>query len=156
MSYSNPEPRVEISAEQAFREAFERLKRGKPMRLAKGVPVSQNNVAKEAGRDPSALRKVRYPALIDDIQRWIEDFALTAPPSPRQSILKKRQRNIELKKRNDEMAVQRDLALSLLVESDARVLYLTKELEQLQELAPTSEVSNLRPKGSGTRAPKRD
>lgn len=123
MSYSSPEPRVEISAEQAFREAFERLKRGKPMRLAKGVPVSQNNVAKEAGRDPSALRKVRYPTLIDDIQRWIEDFALTAPPSPRQAILKKRQRNLELKKRNDEMAVQRDLALSLLVESDARVLY---------------------------------
>ncbi|KQZ79536.1 hypothetical protein ASD55_02220 [Rhodanobacter sp. Root561] len=151
MSYSSPESRVEIGAEQAFREAFERLKRGKPMRLVKGAPVSQNNVAKEAGRDPSALRKSRYPTLIDDIQRWIEDFALTAPPSPRQTILRKRQRNVELKKRNDEMAVQRDLALSLLVESDARVLYLTKELEHLQALAPTSEVSTLRPKGIGTK-----
>ena len=44
----------------------------KPTTLPRNTPVTQNNVAKEAGRDPSALRKLRYPRLIREIQKWIE------------------------------------------------------------------------------------
>lgn len=60
------------SAETVFREAFERLKVGTPIHLKKGSLVSQNNVAKEAGRDPSGLRRERYPELIQEIQAYVQ------------------------------------------------------------------------------------
>lgn len=59
------------TAEQAFREAFERLKKHKPEVLPAGSLVSQNNIAREAGRDPSALKKDRYPLLILEVQAYI-------------------------------------------------------------------------------------
>ena len=59
------------NAEQLFRKAFERLKNNKPKVLPRDTPVSQNNVAKEAGRDPSALKKDRYPILVLEIQAYI-------------------------------------------------------------------------------------
>lgn len=46
------------AAETAFRAAFLRLKLGKPQVMPKGTPVTQNNVAREAGRDPSALKRI--------------------------------------------------------------------------------------------------
>lgn len=58
------------TAEQSFRESFERLKKNKPDILPKGAFVTQNNVAREAGRDPSALKKDRYPLLILEIQAY--------------------------------------------------------------------------------------
>ena len=58
------------TAEQSFREAFERLKSNRPKLLAQGAPITQNNVAREAGRDPSALKKSRYPLLISEIQAF--------------------------------------------------------------------------------------
>ena len=64
--------KIELSAEQRFRQAFERLKANKPKVLEVGTPVSQNNVAKEAGCDPSALRKSRFPALVREIQAYLE------------------------------------------------------------------------------------
>lgn len=60
------------SAETVFREAFERLKANNPIHLKKGSLVSQNNVAKEAGRDPSGLRGERYPELIQEIQGYVQ------------------------------------------------------------------------------------
>ncbi len=58
-------------AEQRFRAAFYRLKKGETKLLPLGSPVTQNNVAREAGRDPSALKKSRYPLLILEIQAFI-------------------------------------------------------------------------------------
>ena len=46
------------SAADQYRDAFERLKLNRPQLLPKGTPVTQNNVAKEAGSDPSALRNL--------------------------------------------------------------------------------------------------
>ncbi|MQT61082.1 hypothetical protein GHO41_27495 [Pseudomonas sp. FSL R10-0399] len=57
-------------AEQGFREAFERLKKDQPIRVPQGTPLSQNLVAKEAGNDPSALKKSRFPDLVAEIQHW--------------------------------------------------------------------------------------
>lgn len=54
-----------------FREAFERLKQGNTMILPASSVVTQNNVAREANRDPSALRKHRYPLLVAEIQAYI-------------------------------------------------------------------------------------
>lgn len=67
------------NAEASFRAAFVRLVDGCPRRLPIGTPVTQNNVAREAGRDPSAFKKKRYPALIRQIQEYLARVAETAP-----------------------------------------------------------------------------
>jgi len=48
------------------------LANGIPKILPKGSKVSQNNVAREAGCTPSALRKERFPNLIERIKTFIE------------------------------------------------------------------------------------
>lgn len=72
MSEAMPPKTKPETAEQRFRNAFERLKEDQPITLPRGTPVSQNNVAKEAGRDPTALKKSRFSTLIREIQTWIE------------------------------------------------------------------------------------
>lgn len=132
-------------AEQAFRVAFERLKRNCPERLPPGTPVSQNNVAREAGCDPSALRKKRFPSLVAEIQQWIADHRSGAVTSPRQKLLAQRAKNRTQKEVADAMKLQRDHALSLLAEADCKIVELTMELSRLrvEQLAPN--VIPLRP-----------
>lgn len=142
-SSSNSTPAIG-GAEKAFREAFDRLKRGKHERLPKGALVSQNNVAKEAGCDPSALKKSRYPSLISEIQRWIADHAPDAPPSPRKKLFAQRSRNRSLREKIEAQKIQRDHALSLLGEADAKILDLTVENARLQALLPSSNVTPIR------------
>lgn len=128
MSYS-----PEQSAEQNFRAAFDRLKRGKPQRLPLGVPVTQNNVAKEAGKDTTALKKARYPDLVQDIQRWVAEHGEDKPQSRRQLAIAQRKKRGDLHARQAEIIAQRDLALSLLVSSDEQLLHLLKEVERGRE-----------------------
>lgn len=80
------------TAEANFREAFERLISGAPKILSAGAQVSQNNVAKEAGCDPSALRKSRFPSLVAEIQSYVAAHGGERPESERQKLLKQRQR----------------------------------------------------------------
>src|ERR1700730_8529773 len=97
---SHPVDRTVVSkAETAFREAFERLKRNRPETLVKNSVVSQNNGAKEAGCDPSALRKSRYPTLVAEIQLWLETNRPQAPLSSRQTLISQRKRKRSLKER---------------------------------------------------------
>lgn len=124
-------------AEMQFYDAFERLKRGRPMKLPLGAPISQNNVAKEAGRDPSALRKSRYPGLVRTIQKWIEDNG-TRPNKKASgaSLLKgARDKNRELKVRIQELAQQRDRAMARLVIAEEAVLDLHRKLRDCQARA---------------------
>ena len=58
------------NAEQRFRAAFVRLKEGSPEVLPVGSEAVQNNVAIEAGKHPSALRKERFPELVAEIQAY--------------------------------------------------------------------------------------
>lgn len=60
-----------VKSEVRFENAFERLVNNNPQILPKGSSVSQNNVAKEAGCVPSALRKERFPNLIQKIQAYV-------------------------------------------------------------------------------------
>ncbi len=53
---------------EQFEEAFERLKKGRTKILPAGAPLTLTNVAREAGRSPSALRADRYPELIQRIK----------------------------------------------------------------------------------------
>lgn len=132
-------------AEQRFRDAFDRLKRGKPEVLPAGTPVTQNNVAREAGCDPSALKKARYPGLIREIQDWLEQHPVAqAAPSPRQTMLGARKRNRSLKEKIDMLKIERDLAMSLLVEADAKILDLTVENARLAAVVAADNVTPFR------------
>lgn len=136
-------PPIIGKAEQAFREAFERLKQGKPTNLSQGAQVSQNNVAREAGSDPSALRKSRYPELINEIQRWLTNNLCETAPSSRQKTLAQRKKNRSLKEVIKELKSQRDYAASLLVEADAKILELTMENSRLLAMLPKSNVNRI-------------
>lgn len=114
------------TAEQAFREAFERLKVNKPIRIPLNSPVSQNNVAREAAVDSSALRKSRYPRLILEIQAFVEIQA-HQEPTPRQANLLARRQRADLKERLREVATQRDCAQSQLLSAHRAVLELLQE-----------------------------
>ncbi|WP_081648184.1 hypothetical protein [Pseudomonas sp. G5(2012)] len=130
-----------MSAENSFRAAFERLKLGTPIVLGKGAEVSQNNVAREAGCDPSALRKSRYPTLIQEIQNWGEsNTKQSSTVSARQKTLQLRSKTKPIK---ENLAVQisaRDQALSLLVEADAKILELSMDIERLKAQLPISNI----------------
>lgn len=126
------QPEYVGDAEKAFRDSFDRLKRGKPTNLPAGTPVTQNNVAKEAGRDPSALRKSRYPRLIREIQKWIEDNG-NAPRkrSSYASLIKgARDKNRELKMRIEELTQQRDKAMARLVIAEESILDLHLQIQR--------------------------
>ena len=130
-------------AETAFREAFDRLKKGKPNLLPKGARVTQNNVAREAGLDPSALKKARFPSLVEEIQRWLDEHGDEVSKSPSQSLYSQRNRNRSLRDQIEALKIQRDNALALLVDADARILALTIENQRLQLTKPKSNVTSL-------------
>ena len=135
------------SAEQRFRAAFERLKQCKPERLDKGTPVSQNNVAKEADCDPSALRKTRFPSLIAEIQRYVESHKGDAPESNRQQMLKRRRRNRDTKETIADLKQQRDVAVGLFADANLLIVELTEELadvrRRLDEIKPSNVITIL-------------
>ena len=135
-----------MSNDKVFREAFQRLKDGQPTRVPKGTPVSQNMVAKEAGREPPAFKKSRYPELIAEIQEYVTarqeaagsiEVSAQVPATERRS-----KRSMEEKYRD--MKAQRDIALSQLVEADALLLELSQKLESIEAARPQKR-SNVSP-----------
>lgn len=130
------------TADQRYRAAFERLKHGKPERLPKGTPVSQNNVAKEAGCDPSAFRKTRYPSLVAEIQHYVETHKEEAPESNRQKMLKRSRRNRDTREIIADLKRQRDVSVGLLADANLLIVDLTEELadvrQRLDELRPSA------------------
>jgi hypothetical protein len=132
-----------LSAEQRFRQAFERLKIDEPKVLKRGAAVSQNNVAKEAGCDPSALRKSRFPSLIREIQGYVQ-INHQERPSKRKERLKQRDLRTDLKKKLEDVTAQRDSAQSQLVSAQRRLVELAAELlsvrTQLEVLRPPLSV----------------
>ena len=150
MSFDNQNPAdpvKRISAGDLYREAFERLKNNKPERLPKGTPVSQNNVAKEAGSDPSALKKARFPLLIAEIQKYVESHAEELPSSLHQVRTLARKKNRSLRERINEITLQRDHLASLLSEADATILELYQRIDELEQQLPSSNVLTIDPRG---------
>ena len=147
MPTSEKQPDPAPSAEQRFRDAFDRLKLGVPEVLPRGTLVSQNNVAKEAGCDPSALRKTRFPLLVMAIQEWVESHKREQPPSERQSLLKQRRKNRDTRETISDLKKQRDMAVGLLADADLRIVELTEKLADVQarldHLQPSARVLNL-------------
>lgn len=134
-------------AELAFREAFKRLQNGCPNILPKGSKVTQNNVAREAGLDPSALKKARFPDLVEEIQTWIDQFLDGAPPSKNQVLGAQRQKNKSLQEQIKSLKEQRDIALSLLVEADSKIFELTLDNRRLLALSSRSNVISMQTRG---------
>lgn len=127
------------TAEGRFREAFARLKAGKPQVLPIGTPVSQNNVAKEAGTDSTALKKARYPALIREIQAYVEIIGVEeAAQTVRRLRNKQRREDLAAKAKN--LQAQRDHAQAQLVSAQRRLLELLHENAamkvRIDELSP--------------------
>lgn len=120
------------TAEANFREAFERLKAGAPKVLPLGTPVSQNNVAKEAGCDPSALRKSRFSILVAEIQGYLTSHRDERPTSERQRLLKQRQRSRDTTEVIKDLKAQRDALASLLLDANAHVGSLTHKVRDLE------------------------
>lgn len=116
-----------LTAEQRFRQAFERLKADKPNVVSAGTQVSQNNVAKEAGCDPSALRKTRFPSLVREIQAYVE-INEQERPSKRKEKIKRREARLELVDRLKQVSAQRDFAQSQLVSAQRKIVELRSEL----------------------------
>ena len=133
---------VELTAEQRFRQALERLKLDEPTVLPKGTPVSQNNVAKEAGCDPSALRKARFPSLVREIQAYVE-LHKDDTPSKRQTTLKQRATRQKQRDQLADVIAQRDVALSQIASANRRVVELSEEVQtlrrRLEELRPAPQ-----------------
>lgn len=143
-SKSNTKDKQSGKAEIRFLEAFERLKVGKPELLPKGTPVTQNNVAKEAGVNPSALRRSRYPDLVDKIQSWIdENKDNSSQQSTRQKNLAKTAKNRSLKQQLDDIKAQNDIALSKLMEAERMIIELTLENERLKSRLPAIEATKM-------------
>lgn len=123
------------SAEELFREAFERLKRNKPIILPKGTPLSQNNVAKEAGRDPSALKKNRYPLLVLEIQ----EFLALQESQKKEKKQQKDNRKRKLQEKLKDCQNQRDRLVSIV---DAQQSLIEELQDKIQELE-TGKVSKI-------------
>lgn len=143
-SKSNKKDKQPGRAEIRFLEAFERLKIGKTELLPKGTPVTQNNVAKEAGVNPSALRRSRYPDLVDKIQSWIdENKDNSSQQSTRQKGLAKTAKNRNLKQQLEDIKAQNDIALSKLMEAERMIIELTLENERLKSRLPAIEATKM-------------
>lgn len=105
-------------AETLFREAFERLKTNTPVNVPKGTKVSQNNVAKEAGKHPTALKKDRFPLLVLEIQDYLKQQEIDSD-----IINKKKQRRKQrtLEERLADCKKQRD-KLASICEAQAQLI----------------------------------
>lgn len=115
-------------AEIAFRKAFERLKGGQPINMPKGTEVSQNNVAKEAGKHPTALKKDRFPILVLQIQEYIKQNEQDSELRDKKQKLRK-QRTIEL--RLQDCKKQRDKLASI---CDAQAQLISDLMDELEIL----------------------
>ena len=135
------------SAADQYRDAFERLKLNRPQLLPKGTPVTQNNVAKEAGSDPSALKKSRFPSLIAEIKTYVHQHAEERPPSLNKVNLLARQKSRALRDRMEQVARQRDQLASLLSEADAKIIELYDRIAELERQLPASNLILLDPRG---------
>lgn len=143
----NPYRNSNVSrSESSFRSAFDRLKQNQPQLLPKNSPVTQNNVAREAGLDPSALKKSRFPELISEIQAWISEHGSTMSNPSRNTNAEKKRRSRDLKDRIESLKAQRDNLLNLLTEADARILELTNENLSLKSKIKPENISPFQPR----------
>ena len=105
-------------SEQNYRDAFERLKAGKPRLVNKSLPIAElDTVALEAGKKKGSLRKSQHRTLCDEILKYNVEETLLA-------------KEIRLKK---EYKNGRDAYYKLWSESLARELMLIIRIEEVEK-----------------------
>jgi len=119
-----------VSRQAELRAGFERLKSGDVENVPQGTPVTQNNVARETGMEPSSFKKSRYPLLIDEIQRYISDTSQVASKSPGKPKAPKPKPDDDMLVKN--AIAERDLAVSKLMIAQVRIIELTKILSDYE------------------------
>ncbi|MBH1494018.1 hypothetical protein JY423_02140 [Stenotrophomonas maltophilia] len=153
--YQGVTPSSKVTAESKFRAALARIIDGSALNVERNAQITQNNVAREAGVDPSALRASRYPALVMEIR----DLAGMAradvgsmghkPHRPRSE-----ERRNE-KQRYQDMKRQRDHAAALLASADSEVLRLMLRVRDLERHIEETSPGMVRPQVTMLRVPKR-
>lgn len=110
-----------MSAEERYRDAFERLKLGRAKNVPTCTIVSLASVAREAGSEPSALKRSRYPLLAEEILDWsIRSRKSTVGCETKLSASRKKIQRLEAKLR--EVQEQRDRAVNLLLAAEQKLL----------------------------------
>lgn len=130
------------NASDVYRAAFERLKINQPNRLPIGTSVTQNNVAREAGSCPSALKKARYPLLIIEIKKYVENNVKSKSQLLIQEKEKRKKRT--LREKLDAVTQQRDILASKLYEADMTIVELKDNISKLElEISSTNKITLL-------------
>ena len=122
MSQDKAEP-----AEAIYRAAFERLKSGNPINVKGEYTISQNNVAREALRDPSALKKKRFPILVAEIQVYT-----AKKNTPNNKKKKTSNRTRTTKERLKDCTKQRDKMCSIISSQNEYIDNLLNEINELK------------------------
>jgi DNA primase large subunit len=126
-------------AEEMFREAFNRLKTGTPINTPKGTKISQNNVAKEAGKHSTALKKDRFPLLVLEIQDYLKQQEIDGDILEKKKQLRKQR---TLKQRLSDCKKQRDKLVSI---CEAQFQYIEQLQHDVSELEKRTKKSTLAP-----------
>ena len=98
-------------AEDIFREAFERLKLNRPINLRRGARVTQSNIAKEAGKHSTALKKDRFPVLVLEIQDYMRQQETDHDVDNKKKELRKQRM---IKEKYSDSKIERDKLISII------------------------------------------
>ena len=126
-------------AASRFEQAFERILSGKTKVLPRGARLTQANVAREAGVDPSAFRKGRYPELIAKIQKHTR--ADSGANDDREST-----RIAKLNAETRILKARADLETSKLISLYAEYMAVKAELESIKAGLESGKLKYLKPK----------
>lgn len=127
-------------SELNFRAAFERLKKNNPKILPKDSKLTQNNVAREAGIDPSGLKKSRFPTLINEIQEYIIENNLNLK---KPEVKSRKTFNKSLSLKIHDLTEQRDNLANYLNIANSKILELNNIIEDLKKQLPESNIISI-------------
>ena len=118
-----------------FREAYERLKSNTPINVPKGTVVSQNNVAKEAGKHPTALKKERFPMFVLEIQEYLKQQKIDCEILDKKKQLRKQrtleERLLDFRNQRDKLASVCEAQAQLIEELRDEIVDLKSGIRQM-------------------------
>lgn len=127
------------SAEEEYRRAFRRIVEGKTIRISKNAKLTLASIAREAGKDPSALKKSRYPTFIAEVEEYNSSPVATVKRADRSltaQLKAARAENDVLRKQYTELAAERDLAHSKVL--NLQQAFIVKCLELEEHIGPSA------------------
>lgn len=103
-----------MSALDDFKAAYERLKKNKPIICEKNTPINLSNIAKEAGKTRSSLRKGRgFDEFIEKIQSEINssDQGVKRTSNRKEKRIESLQETVERLKQENSLLKSQNLSL---------------------------------------------